>query len=168
MRSVYSAALGITLFATSAHAIDDCMVGVWEADGSDIAEVMATQMGGATQFLGGNVSLEITEFGTMTLLANDLVIEVRMPDVPAIQVTVTGYSQGAMNAEDGVNYVANAPEYALMGSADVMGMRMDIPVTSASGGVWGQSTGTYGCTGDVMSFEASELGSIPRSWRRLP
>jgi hypothetical protein len=167
MKSVCNATFALVLGTTSAHAIDGCMVGVWEADGTDIAHVMATQMNGAAQYLSGNVSLEITEFGTMTLLANNLVIEVRMPDTPAIQVTVSGYSQGAMNADDGTNYVANAPEYDLMGSADVMGMRMDIPVTSASGGVWGQSTGTYGCTDSGMAFEATELGSIPRSWTKV-
>lgn len=168
MKSLYCAGFGLVLTATSAHAIDDCMVGVWEADGNDIAHVMASQMGGNAQYLAGTVSLEITEFGTMTLLANDLVIAVQMPDTPAIEVTVAGYSQGAMNADDGTNYVANAPEYSLMGSANVMGMRMDIPVTSADGGVWGQSTGTYGCSGNGMSFEATALGSIPRSWTRVP
>jgi hypothetical protein len=167
MKSLPYMAFGLVFGATSAHAIDACMVGVWEADGSDIAQVMAVQMGGNAEYLGGTVSLEITDTGTMTLLANDLVLGVTVPDTPAIEVTVAGYSQGAMNADDGTNYVANAPEYSLMGSANVMGMRMDIPVTSADGGVWGQSTGTYGCTSNSMSFEATALGSIPRSWRRV-
>lgn len=161
--------IAITLIfgATSAQAIDGCMVGVWEADGHDIAHIMAEQMGGSAAYLSGTVSLEITGTGNMTLLADDLVIEVKVPDTPAIQVTVVGYSQGAMNADDGTNYVANAPEYALVGSADIMGMRMDVPITSADGGVWGQSRGTYGCSSDGLAFEATAMGSIPRSWKRV-
>ncbi|MEO1689891.1 MAG: hypothetical protein AAFU61_18530, partial [Pseudomonadota bacterium] len=62
---------------------------------------------------------------------------------------------------------ANAPEYSLVGSATVLGQRMEIPVTSASGGGWGQSRGTYGCSGNTVSFDATELGSIPRRWIRV-
>lgn len=166
MKSLCSTALGVTLAATSAHAIDPCMVGIWEADGADIAALMATQMGGNATYLSGAASLEITETGNMTLLVNDLVIEVQMPDVPPIAVTVSGYSQGAMNADDGTTYVANAPEYDLMGSADVMGTRMDVPVTSDTG-AWGQSTGTYACTDGGLAFEADQPGSIPPSWTRV-
>lgn len=167
MKALPYMAFGLAIGATSAQAIDACMVGVWEADGNDIAHVMAEQMGGSAAYLSGTVSLEITEFGNMTLLADNLVIEVKVPDTPAIEVSVVGYSQGAMNADDGINYVANAPEYALTGSANVMGMSMDVPITSADGAGWGQSTGTYGCTADGLAFEATALGSIPRSWRRV-
>lgn len=167
MRSIPFLTVGLFVGATSAHAIDACMVGVWEADGHDIAHVMAEQMGGTAAYLGGTVSLEITGSGNMTLLADNLVIEVKVPDTPAIAVSVVGYSQGAMNADDGINYVANAPEYDLVGSANVMGMSMDIPITSAEGGPWGQSTGTYGCSADGLAFEATALGSIPRSWTRV-
>lgn len=166
MKSLYPTTLCLTTLATAAHAIDTCMVGVWQADGNDIAHVMALQMGGDAAFLSGTASLEITEFGNMTLLVDNMVIQMKMPDVPAIEVTVNGYSQGAMNADDGTTYVANAPEYNLMGSADVMGTRMEIPVTSDTG-PWGQSTGTYGCTDDGLAFEADVLGTIPRSWTRV-
>lgn len=166
MQPLYPAAFGLTLLATSVHAIDPCMIGVWEADGNDIAQVMAVQMDGDATFLSGTTSLEITEFGVMTMLVDDMILEVQVPDAPAIQVTVNGYSQGAMNADDGNTYVANVPEYDLMGSADVMGMSIEIPVTSATG-PWGQSRGTYGCTESSLSFEADVLGSIPRSWARV-
>ena len=159
--------LALIALATPASAIDSCLVGVWEADGPDIAHVMGTQMQGSAAFVGGRVSVEITEFGNMTLLAEDLRIAVTVAGTPEIVVTVNGYSQGAMNADDGTNYVANVPEYDLVGSANVMGMQMDVPITSASGAVWGQSRGTYGCSGDRVAFEASELGTIPRLWHRV-
>ncbi|WP_341368385.1 hypothetical protein [Yoonia sp. BS5-3] len=166
MKALLVGVFGLGLCATSAHAIDPCMVGVWEADGHDIAHVMAEQMGGTATYLSGTTSLEIDQFGNMTLLVDDLVIETKMPDIPAIQVTISGYSEGAMNADDGRSYVANAPHYDLVGSADVLGTRMEIPVTSASG-PWGQSTGIYGCTEDGLAFEADKLGTIPRSWTRV-
>lgn len=157
----------IAMAATPAFAIDACMVGVWEADGADMAHVFGTQMGGSASHVGGRASLEITATGTMTLLAEDMQFAVILPDIPPMTVTVTGYAQGAMNADDGRTYVANAPEYALVGSAIVLGQRMEIPVTSGAGTGWGTSSGTYGCTADAMAFEAAQLGSIPRSWRRI-
>ena len=166
MRPHYFTAICLAFLASSAHAIDTCMVGLWEADGEDIAHVLGEQMGGDTAYLGGTTSLEIDEFGNMTLLVDSLMIEAKMPDVPVIQIEISGYSEGAMNADDGRTYVANAPQYELVGAADVMGMRMEIPVTSASG-PWGQSTGTYGCSDAGMAFEADVLGSIPRSWTRV-
>lgn len=156
----------LALLATPALAIDSCMVGVWEADGSDMATVLAAQMNGSASHTGGRATLEITVDGTMTLLSQDMKFSVQVPNAPVIEVTVTGYAQGAMNADDGQTYVANAPEYSLVGSADVLGQRMEIPVTSATGG-WGTSQGTYGCSANSMSFEATQLGSIPRSWRRI-
>lgn len=165
MKQVLIAAL--MALATPALAIDRCLVGVWQADGDDIASVMGAQMGGSAVHVGGRVSIEIDPTGTMTLLAEDFAVAVAVPSVPEVVVTVTGYSQGAMNADDGRTYVANAPEYSLVGSAMVLGQRMDIPVTSASGSVWGQSRGTYGCSGASVSFDATELGSIPRRWTRI-
>lgn len=159
-------ALLIGVTASPALAIDNCMVGIWEADGSDMAAVMAIQMNGNATHTGGRATLEITETGTMTLLSEDMTFDVQVPNAPNISVTVTGYAQGAMNADDGSTYVANAPEYSLVGSADVLGQRMEIPVTSATGG-WGTSQGTYSCRPDSMSFDATQLGSIPRAWRRI-
>ena len=169
MKAILSAALGLGLTGTSAFAVDSCLVGVWEADGVDLAHVMGSQMppGGSTTHVSGRVSLEITEDGTMTLLADDFTILSSMPDIPTTQIAINGYSQGAMNAEDGRSYVANAPEYNFVGSADVLGQTLEIPVTELSGGAWGQSTGIYGCSGNSVSFEADRLGSIPRLWTRV-
>ncbi len=79
---------------------------------------------------------------------------------------MNGFSEGAMNADDGRNYRAVAAQYSLVGPAEVFGQRMDIPITQADGG-WGTSTGIYGCTDTGIAFEANELGTIPRSWTRL-
>lgn len=159
----------LTTLATPALAIDDCLVGFWEADNADLAHVMGAQMpaGGSMQYVSGRVSLEITGDGTMTLLSEDFTILSMMPDTPATAVTINGYSQGAMNADDGRNYVANAPEYDLLASAEVLGQTFEISAAELSGGAWGQSTGIYGCSGDSVSFEANRMGTIPRLWTRV-
>lgn len=161
-------ALLLTTSASPAFAIDPCLVGIWQADNADLAHVMGSQMpaGGAIEYVSGVVTLEITNDGTMTLLSNDFMVNSIMADVPPTTVTINGWTEGAMNADDGLNYVANAPEYDLIGTADVMGTVIEISAAELSGGVWGQSIGIYGCTGDTMSFEASRLGSIPRLWQR--
>mgnify|MGYP001801358056 CR=1 FL=1 len=155
--------------ASPAFAIDSCLVGLWEADSADLAHVMGSQMppGGSMQYVSGRVSIEITNTGTMTLLSEDFKVMSIMPDTPATAITINGYSQGAMNADDGRNYVANVPEYDLLASADVLGHTFEISAAELSGGVWGQSIGIYGCSGDSVSFEANQPGSIPRLWTRV-
>jgi hypothetical protein len=154
--------------ASPAFAIDPCLVGVWQADAADLAHVMGSQMpaGGSIGYVSGTVTLEITGDGTMTLLSNNFMVNSIMPDIPPTTVTINGWSEGAMNADDGSTYVANAPDYDLIGTADVMGAVIEISAAELSGGVWGQSRGIYGCTGDSVSFEADRLGSIPRLWNR--
>lgn len=160
-------ATALGLFATTAQAIDTCAVGVWEANGPDIAHIMATQMDGNAQFVGGRVTMEITEFEVLTILVNDLKINVVVPDVPAMDVKVTGYSAGSMNI-DGGNWTANVVDYELVGSADVLGQTMSIPFSSATG-MFGSGAGVYGCSGDGLSFDSNGGGApkIPRQWRRV-
>lgn len=155
------------VLATPAAAIDSCLLGVWEADGADMAEVLATQMGNAASHVGGRTTMEVDQFGNVTLLAQDMQYAVQIPDAPETVITVSGYSKGAMNADDGRTYVAVAADFRLVGSAVVYGQRMEIPVTQGLGGAaWGTSSGTYACTANSVSFDAVLLGSIPRRWRR--
>jgi len=151
--------------ASPAFAVDPCLVGNWEADGRDMAQVMAGQMGGSVSHTGGRASLQIATSGTMTMRAEGMTFSVQVPNVPPIDVTVTGHARGTLRADDGAGYVATAPDYALVGSAVVLGERMEIPVSSASGS-WGTSQGSYNCTDAGLTFAPSQPGSIPPSWRR--
>lgn len=152
------------LLGAPAFAIDTCLIGVWEADGADMAHVLGVQMNGTATHISGQTLLEINEFGNMQLLADDMKYEIVVPNIPPMEVTVNGYSQGSMDTDtDGPgNYIANATEFDLLATALVLGERMEIPVTSASGAGWGTSRGIYGCTDASVSFEADDLGSIPR------
>ena len=154
------------LLASPAAAIDGCLIGVWEADAQDMAHVMESQMGNQVDHMSGRVSVEITEFGVMTMLAENLVFSVQMPNIPPMDIEIVGYSQGSMNADDGVNFHAVATEYSLVGKANVLGQMMEIPVTTADAG-WGNARGTYGCSGDQVAFDPNQMGSYPRLLRRV-
>ncbi|SHH42491.1 hypothetical protein SAMN05444003_3139 [Cognatiyoonia sediminum] len=156
----------LTLTATPALAIDPSLVRKWQADGADMASVLAKQMNAQATYLSGQTIMDIDEFGNLTLLSDNMTYAIQAPEMPAMEVSVNGFSEGAMNANDGHNYRAVAAQYSLVGSAEVFGQRMDIPITQADGG-WGTSTGIYGCTDTGIAFEANELGTIPRSWTRL-
>ncbi|MFQ1702274.1 hypothetical protein ACJ5NV_16945 [Loktanella agnita] len=161
------ATLILTFSVTSAAAMGACLPGTWDVDGQQLADTMGAQMGGTATYQGGSVSLEISDSGEMLMRVDDLIIATQIPGAPAMPVTINGMSSASLTADDGENYVAEVSDYALLGSAEMMGTRMDIPVTSAGGAGWGESRGTYRCTDDTLTFEPTEPGSIPPSWRRV-
>ncbi|MEJ6404082.1 hypothetical protein [Yoonia sp. 2307UL14-13] len=167
MKNAMQPVLILLVLSKPAFAVDTCLVGLWQMDANDFANAMGAQMGGTASYESGSATLEISEAGAMSLLAQDLAVAAAMPDVPPMTITISGYSRGDITADDGATYVANATDYALVGSADVLGTRMDIPLTTADGAGWGQSSGNYACVDDVLSFVPNEAGSIPPTWRRV-
>lgn len=161
------------IFATSiapAHAaVEDCMIGTWIADMGDIADMMALQMQGAASPVGGEVSMQIAADGTFTLLADDMIVNLQVPNAPAMDVKVVGYSAGQFDAADNV-FLATIGDYNLLGSADVMGQTLEIPFTSATG-LGGGGTGWFECAGDTLRFEVAtgapvDANRMPRLWQR--
>ena len=158
--------LAVCLSASPALAIDNCLIGTWQADAADIARSMAAQMNGGARHVGGQVTMKITNTGSVEMRAENLVMSVSPDGIPAMDVTVNGYSRGTMQADDGNSFTATVPEYALVGSADVLGQRMEIPFTSASG-MLGNASGTYQCNETNAQFAADNPGSMPGTWQRL-
>ena len=167
-RSMIAACLSAVLISTPVYAdVERCMVGTWIADMRDIADMMAVQMQGGAVPVNGEVSMEIRPNGSFTLLADDMTINVSVPDVPAMSVKVTGYSAGNFDAADNV-FIASVHDYQLVGSADVMGQRMEIPFSSATG-LGGGGAGWFECAGNSLQFEATGgvgANRMPRLWRR--
>lgn len=154
-----------TAFATPALAVDDCLLGIWEADLGALAEIMGRQMNGSATPVGGNVLMTITPAGTANMVINDLVINVVVPDVPAMDVSVTGISNGAFMGEAGRWSVVSGT-YSLVGSADVMGQTMTIPFNSATG-MFGGGAGSYTCDSSAISFSSDTPDArIPPRWSR--
>ncbi len=158
-----------TIANPASAAVENCMVDTWIADMSDIADMMALQMQGAATPVGGEVSMQIADDGSFTLLADDMIINVQVPNVPAMDVKVVGYSAGQFDAADNV-FLASVNDYSLGGSADVLGQTMEIPFSSDTG-MGGGGTGWFECAGDTLRFEATVGGltdenRMPRLWRR--
>lgn len=167
MNQLSCTAMILIMSANGAMAMDPCLPGSWEIDGSQLAQIMGAQMGGTATYEGGAATLQITDGGEMSMTVEDLVIATQMPGAPVISVTLNGTSHGAMTT-DGDTYRANAIDYNLIGTADVMGTRMEVPVTSAGGTGWGTSQGSYSCADDTLTFMPTDAGSIPPRWHRGP
>lgn len=159
-------ALFTFLASTATADVDACVVGTWQADLGDIATMMATQMQGAATHVSGRVTMQITAAGTLRTNVEDMTLQVKVPNAPQMDVAVQGYSAGAMQAA-GNAWAATATDYNLVGSADVMGTRMQIPFTSATG-MFGSGAGSYTCAGGSLTFSTSTSpAKIPPNWTRL-
>ena len=102
-RAIFGAVCAATTLTTPAQAaIDGCVAGTWWADIGDIADMMALQMNGNARPVGGDVMMVVTPDGSYRITVRDMKINVQVPDTPAIDVTVTGYSAGSFDATDGV------------------------------------------------------------------
>lgn len=152
--------------ATPAFAFDACLVGLWEVDMGDMAVVMQVQMGSPVTYVSGRMSIEVTEIGSFTLLAEGLTFKVAVPSAPAMDVTIEGYSAGAIGAAGDNTFEAIANDFSLVGTADIFGERMEIPITPADA-PWGTAQGVYGCSEDSASFEPDMIGTFPREWIRV-
>lgn len=151
--------------AGSAFAVDDCLVGTWQADLDDLAEIMGGQMNGSATPIGGDVSMTITADNMINMVINDLVLNVVVPDVPAMDVSVRGTSGGPFEGEGG-NWSVTTASYDLVGSANVMGQTMTIPFTSDTG-MFGSGSGSYVCDGDTVTFTSDTPDPrLPRRWSR--
>lgn len=158
-----------TLAQPATASVEACMVDTWIADMRDVADMMALQMQGAATPVGGEISMEIAADGSFTLLADDMIINVQVPNVPPMDVKVVGYSAGQFDASENV-FLATVNEYDLLGSADVLGQTMEIPFSSDTG-MGGGGAGWFECSGDTLRFEANVGGMtdenrMPRLWRR--
>ena len=153
------------LTSTASLAIDNCLVGTWRADMAGIAEIMARQMNGSATPVGGQVFMQISADGQTNIIVENMTINVRVPDVPAMDVSVNGGSSGPMTAEGGSWSVVSA-NYNLVGSANVLGQRMDIPFSSDTG-MFGSGSGTYVCGASEVTFTSSTADArIPPRWTR--
>ncbi|WP_342068683.1 hypothetical protein [Yoonia algicola] len=153
------------LLGTPALAVDDCLLGTWEADLDALSQIMGRQMNGTATPVGGNVLMTITPDGMANMVVNDLVLNVVVPNVPPMDVSVSGVSSGVFVGEAGDWSVVTAT-YTLVGSANVMGQTMTIPFDSATG-VFGGGAGSYTCDSSVLAFTSTSTDErIPPRWSR--
>ena len=95
-----------------------------------------------------------------------MTISVKVPNAPEMAVSVSGYSAGSVTASGNV-WVTSTTDYNLIGSADVLGSRKEIPFRSTNG-MFGSGDGTYLCSGNILSFRIrTTLAKIPPHWKTL-
>ena len=152
--------------ASPALALDTCLVGKWALDASALAGAMAGQIGGTVRHVEGGATMTITPDGTLAMRIEDLTIGMTMQGMPEMAVSISGHSNGQIETSGAGDFTAAATDYSLVGTADVMGQRMEVPVSTATGG-WGSASGGYTCAGDTLTFTPSAEGSMPPSWQRL-
>jgi hypothetical protein len=157
----------LSIFASTASAdVDSCVVGTWQADLTELAAIMATQMQGAATPVGGMVIMQVSPGGGLRIEVNNMTLRVKVPNAPEMDVSVNGYSAGSINAT-GNAWSANSTDYNLVGAADVLGSRMEIPFSSATG-MFGSGDGSYACAGTTLVFDSSTAqAKIPPTWKRL-
>ncbi len=154
-------------FAQPALAIDECLIGVWLAEASDLAETLGAQLNATAEYADGEVFMQINDAGDVDIFVSNITMIVDKQGVPEMEVTVTGFSRATMTAEAG-NWLLVGSEYALTGSAFVMGQSMSIPFSSDTG-MLGGGSGAYTCDADNISFESTgEVARIPHHWTRSP
>lgn len=159
-----------TIFACFAGmadaAIDPCVVGTWQADLGELADILASQMQGTATPVGGTVIMQIAPPGSVRIEVQNMTLRVKVPNAPEMDVSVSGYSAGGMQADAGT-WAATATDYNLVGAANVMGTRMEIPFTSSTG-MFGNGDGSYTCAGSALAFDSNSTpAKIPPNWQRL-
>ncbi len=154
-----------TIVAGPALAVDDCLLGTWEADLGALSQIMGRQMNGTATPVGGNVLMTITPDSMANMVIDDLVLNVVVQDVPPMDVSVSGVSSGVFAGEEG-SWSIEISTYNLVGSANVMGQSMTIPFDSSTG-MLGGGAGSYTCDGSSLSFMSDSPDErIPPRWSR--
>ena len=161
---------GLTLFCLSAAspalALDTCLVGTWAIDAPALAGALGGQMGATARHVEGGATMRVSADGNLSMQIESLTFAVTMPNMPEMAVAISGHSTGSIETTGDGRFEATASDYSLIGSADVMGQKMEIPVTTASGG-WGTATGAYQCADDRLAFDPAQDGSMPPNWQRI-
>ncbi|MEL6682243.1 MAG: hypothetical protein AAFQ09_06315 [Pseudomonadota bacterium] len=153
------------LSAAPALAFDDCLVGSWVADTNSLADTMGAQMQGTATATAGDVTMTVTPDGLASISVNNLTLNVVVPDVPPMDVSVNGASTGRMTAEAG-RWSAVPESYDLVGSANVLGQVMTIPFSSETG-ILGGGSGGYTCSATEATFDSDSADArMPPRWTR--
>lgn len=161
------------LFLTSvtAHAMDDCLQGWWEADYATMAEQFKATMQASSVSVSGGAYLRLADEASGEYVVNDLQLEPVIPGAPAMTVTLNGGGQFNMAAEDGsFSATMGVFSYSAKAQSPAFGV-MEIPFDSANS-PFGGGAGSYSCAGEILEFteepDSGPADRIIQRWNRLP
>lgn len=162
----------VFLFVSSAAGAavnDNCLIGAWVPEDGAFAAQMAANPGMGEVEVSGDVQMLITAAGGQYML-DGLVIKMQQPNMPPVQVDMTGSGAFSGDIEGGrfaftmgeFNYAARAT--ISMGGAPVV---MDIPFSEEMAPMGGGATGSYVCSETELHFEVDgEDGKMLENWVR--
>ncbi|PJI93160.1 hypothetical protein BC777_2030 [Yoonia maricola] len=158
------------LAATPVAALDRCLIGQWSADIDDLATLLSNSgMPGTATALGGSATLEVYDDGRMATDINDLALEVAVEGIPPTQMTMAGFNEGTIEADDGA-FLIVIDSFSMVSEAIVLGERMTIPLDETTAPL-GSALGDYTCSADEVLFEADSgddgVVRMPRRWTRI-
>lgn len=155
--------------STPAMAIDSCLVGNWRGDDADTAHVIGASSGANVEHVSGYTTINIDNNGNMTVTAKNVRYRMTTRGIAPFFTTISGSGFGAMNADDGRNFVANLPEFDFVSRSEILGRTLEVPVqTGQAGTTPGRAVGTYGCTATSASFQVEgEFPMMPRRWIKV-
>lgn len=166
---LHAGLLALTLIApTTVRAeVDECVAGLWLMDLEDFAHIYADTMGASAASATGDVRLRVFPDGKASIGINGLVLDVNMPDMPPLKVTLNGGTDYDITFPgDGVmSFITDT--FSITATADVLGTPMVIPISSDDG-LFGAGFAEYGCSEDSLSVETGDPVKFPRHWSRLP
>ncbi len=163
----------ITLIITSAQtavALDDCLIGQWSADLTDMTEMMAQ---GGMPIDGGEVTgsgpiMDIGADGRVVSNSEGMTISMDM-DGMNVSVTMAGKNEATIDTE-GDTFTITATTFDVVTEVNMNGQVSTIPPRPAELGPE-ISAGTYTCSETDLIFmqppQVYQMQAIPRRWTRV-
>ncbi len=168
-------AVALGSIATSAYAVDPCLVGMWEPDYLQFGEQMMDVMDAEEVSITGEALMTIFDTGDGQYDIAGLTIGTKVEGVPPTDVTLVGRGEFSVVAE-GEDFFFTMGDFAYTATASVKmpgmeAMVMEIPVTDEMAPI-GAAAGLYTCTDTELLFEPirgddGTVGTIIQKWFRL-
>lgn len=165
--------ISVTLIFASAQAavaLDDCLIGRWNADLDDMTDVMA--QGGmpvdGAEVTGSGPIMDITPDGSLTSKMEGMTISMDMGG-SNVSVTMAGKNEATIEVENGT-FTITATTFDVVTEMNMNGQVSVVPPRPAELGPE-VSTGTYTCSDTDLIFmqppQVYQMQAIPRRWIRV-
>ena len=156
-------------FAGPALAIDECLVGSWTPEPGAMAAQFEQNASLQNVEIIGAVVMGLSHDGGAYDL-NGMVIKVRNPGMPPMEMTMNGIGEFAATAQGGhIAFTMGVFNYAVEAKIDMGGtpMVMDIPFSEEMAPMGQGALGTYTCSDTSLTFVSDgEPGKLINMWVR--
>ena len=166
---VLSAVFVLAASASVADISDSCLIGTWVPAPGAFENQLASNPGMGAVEISGDMQMVLSATGGQYLL-DGMVIKMQQPGMPPMAVAMNGEGAFVGDAASGAfSFTMGAFNYAAEATIDMGGspMIMDIPFTEEMAPMGGGATGSYACTGTMLSFDVEgREGKMVDTWVR--